>query len=51
VLYEHLTGDTEKDQRIILKLKEIYIIFVNCNWVVTRWQYTFTQIQYIEQHS
>ena len=24
-------------------------IFVNCNWVVTRWQYTFTHKQYIEQ--
>jgi len=26
-----------------------YDIFVNCNWVVTRWQYTFTHKQYIEQ--
>jgi len=25
-------------------------IFVNCNWVVTRWQYTFTQKQYIERY-
>ena len=25
-------------------------IFVNCNWVVTRWQYTFTHKQYIEQY-
>ena len=25
-----------------------YDIFVNCNWVVTRWQYTFTHKQYIE---
>jgi len=24
-----------------------YDIFVNCNWVVTRWQYTFTHKQYI----
>jgi hypothetical protein len=23
-------------------------IFVNCNWVDTRWQYTFTHKQYIE---
>ena len=23
-------------------------IFINCNWVVTRWQYTFTHKQYIE---
>ena len=28
----------------------IYDIFINCNWVVTRWQYTFTHRQYIEQH-
>ena len=27
-----------------------YYIFVNCNWVVTRWQYTFTHKQYIEQY-
>jgi hypothetical protein len=25
-------------------------IFINCNWDVTRWQYTFTHKQYIEQH-
>jgi hypothetical protein len=25
-------------------------IFVNCNWVETRWQYTFTHKQYIEHH-
>ena len=27
-----------------------YDIFVNCNWVVTRWQYTFTHKQYIQQY-
>jgi hypothetical protein len=26
-----------------------YDIFINCSWVVTRWQYTFTHKQYIEQ--
>jgi len=26
-------------------------IFINCNWVVTRWQYTFTHKQYTEQHN
>jgi len=26
----------------------IYDIFINCSWVVTRWQYTFTHKQYIE---
>jgi len=25
-------------------------MFINCNWVVTRFQYTFTHKQYIEQH-
>jgi len=29
---------------------KLYIIFINCNWVVTRWQYTFTHKQYTEQH-
>jgi len=27
-----------------------YDIFITCNWVDTRWQYTFTHKQYIEQH-
>jgi hypothetical protein len=27
-----------------------FYIFINCSWVVTRWQYTFTRKQYIEQH-
>jgi hypothetical protein len=27
-----------------------YDTFINCNWVVTRWQYTFTHKQYTEQH-
>jgi hypothetical protein len=26
-------------------------IFVNCNWVDTRWQYTFTHKQYTEHHN
>jgi preprotein translocase subunit SecG len=25
-------------------------ILINCNWFDTRWQYTFTHKQYIEQH-
>jgi hypothetical protein len=28
----------------------IIVIFINCNWVVTRWQYTFKHKQYTEQH-
>ena len=27
-----------------------YDIFIDCSWVVTRWQYTFAQKQHIEQH-
>jgi len=29
---------------------KMYDIFINCNWVVNRWQYTFTHKQHIEQH-
>jgi len=29
----------------------IIIIFINCNWVVTRWQYTLTHKNNIEQHN
>jgi hypothetical protein len=29
---------------------DICDIFINCSWVVTRWQYTFTHKQYTEQH-
>jgi len=28
-----------------------YDIFINCNLVVTRWQYTFTHKKYIEKHN
>jgi hypothetical protein len=28
----------------------LFDIFIDCNWVVTRWQYTFTHEQYTEQH-
>jgi len=27
-----------------MKGRDIFCIFINCNWVVTRWQYTFIQI-------
>jgi len=33
-----------------MEIQVFYDIFVNCNWVVTRWQHTFTHKQYIEQH-
>jgi len=32
------------------ELEFSFDIFVSCNWVVTRWQYTFTHKQYIEQY-
>jgi hypothetical protein len=38
----------------LYKILLIYIdidVFVNCNWVDTRWQYTFTHKQYVEHHS
>ena len=28
----------------------LYDIFINCSWVVTRWQYTFTHKQYRQEH-
>ena len=39
---------TRHDRFIIII---IIIIFINCNWVVTRWQYTFTHKNNIEQHN
>ena len=35
---------------VILYISCTFDIFVNCNWVVTRWQYTFTHKQYIQQY-
>jgi hypothetical protein len=36
---------------MIMDLKRLDIdILINCNWFVTRWQYTFTHKHYIEQH-
>jgi hypothetical protein len=39
-----------KVERALFRTLEIIDIFVKRNWVVTRWQYTFTHKQYIEQH-
>jgi hypothetical protein len=36
--------------QIIQASKFDMIYLFNCNWVVTRWQCTFTHKQYIEQH-
>jgi hypothetical protein len=41
---------------VILSLQAVYVffdidIFVNCNWVDTRWQYTFTLKQCVEHHN
>jgi len=36
---------------VILHVSDVdSYIFINCNWVVTWWQYTFTHKQFIEQH-
>jgi hypothetical protein len=42
------------DTQIPVTLPEkvfIFDMFVNCNWVETRWQYTFTHTQYTEHHN
>jgi hypothetical protein len=39
--------DLDVEGRIILNG---YMVFINCSWVVTRWQYIFTHKQYTEQH-
>jgi hypothetical protein len=45
--------DTMKDTAVGAHVDiDIHIdIFVNCSWVGTRWQYTFTHKQYIEHHN
>jgi len=42
-----------KKQRLnwLGNVEGIIIIFINCNWVVTRWQYTLTHKNNIEQHN
>jgi len=36
------------DNKLLLYIILLHI-FINCHWVVTRWQYTFTHKQYTEQ--
>jgi hypothetical protein len=55
VLYYYVTmhgaGNIKLIIRVCCRLSVFDIdIFVNCSWVVTRWQYTFTHKQYTEQH-
>jgi hypothetical protein len=47
--YEHKEYDLLFSSSVRVQLL-ILIYFINCNWVVTRWQYAFTHKQYIEQH-
>jgi len=42
-----ITTEQHKLQLIVIWY-DIY--FINCNWVVTQWQYTYTHKPYIEQH-
>ena len=41
-----------KSKKTIREIKNIFKfdIFINCNWVITRWQYTFKHKQHVEQH-
>jgi hypothetical protein len=45
-MYDELAKCNEK-----MRSEGVLDIFVNCNWVDTRWQYTFTHKQYIEQQN
>jgi hypothetical protein len=38
-------------QLTYISVSTYWHIFVNCNWVDTRWQYTFTHKEYIEHHN
>jgi hypothetical protein len=44
-------GNTGKRIIKVTERKKQMMIYFNCNWVVTRWQCTFTHKQYIEQHT
>jgi hypothetical protein len=37
-------------ERLYIYILYVIYLFINCSWVVTRWQYTFAHKQYIEQH-
>jgi len=39
------------ENRVMVDIYIYIYIYINCNWVGTRWQYTFTHKQYIEQHN
>jgi len=47
--YEHKENDLLFSCSVRVRIL-ILINLINCNWVVTRWQYAFTHKQYIEQH-
>jgi predicted RNase H-like nuclease len=38
------------DRKLLKRHDDVIDVFINCSSVVTRWQYTFTHTQYIEQH-
>jgi len=41
---------TAMKEEVVCGHSKSYDIFINCSWVVTRWQDTFTHKQYREQH-
>jgi hypothetical protein len=49
-LFKYLIFENTEYLKGLRNFDTIYDIFVNWNWVVTRWQYTFTHKLYIEQH-
>jgi len=47
----NFTIDNKKSKGMNVHSKRFMIhLLFNCNWVFTRWQYTFTHKQYVEQH-
>jgi hypothetical protein len=53
VVYVNLSSHLKKEAKTLSEtiiIIIIIIIFINCIWVVTRWQYTITHKQYIAQH-
>jgi len=51
VLHSYLRNDVNVEDRVIENTDALwYDIFVDCNWVNTRWQWYSTHNQYIGQH-
>jgi hypothetical protein len=46
-----INDDDDLETYVFIDVDTDIDIFVNCSWVDTRWQYTFTNKQYIEHHN